>query len=428
MYWKGLPSLLIIFGRYPLPGKVKTRLIPHLGPVGSADLQRRLTEDIVKEARRISYISDIAFFYKGGSKELLRRWLGRDIIFVPQSDDDLGRSMRDAIDWGIRRGYEKIVLIGTDIYGLRAEYIEEAFNRLEKYDLVIGPSEDGGYWLIGMKGLIEDVFFGIDWGTDRVLDQTLAVLRKRRIGFSLLNRLMDIDTIEDLKRAKIDINPFLSVIIPTLNEEDNIRNSIISARCPDSEIIVVDGGSRDRTLDIAKGLGARIIRTEKGRAIQQNIGAKEARGEVLVFLHADTRLPRGYSYDIFHVTMDKELLVGAFLFKTDMDHPIMKLIEAVANIRSKFLSLPYGDQAFFIRKERFKEIGGFPIVPIAEDLYFIYRAFKIGKVRIVPRAAITSSRKWKRYGIVKTTAFHWKVLFRFLLENIRTRLWTHFMQ
>jgi len=423
MYWKGLSSLLIIFGRYPIPGRVKTRLIPHLGPVGSTNLQKRLTEEILKEVRKVSSISDIAFFYKGGSKRLLRRWLGKDIIFIPQSDNDLGRSMRDAIEWGIRRGYEKVVLIGTDIYGLRGEYIEEAFRRLERYELVIGPSEDGGYWLIGMNGLIEEIFSGIDWGTDKVLDQTISTARKRRINFFLLNRLMDIDTIEDVKKAKIEIRPFLSVIIPTLNEEENIRDSIISARCPDSEIIVVDGGSRDRTLDIAEELGVRIIKTERGRGIQQNIGAREARGEVLVFLHADTRLPRGYSYDIFHEMMDKELLVGSFLFKTDMDHPIMRLIEVVANMRARFFCLPYGDQAFFIKKEKFKEIGGFPIVPIAEDLYFIHKASKLGKVKVVPKAAITSSRKWKRYGIFKTTLFHWKILFGFLLKT-----WTHFMQ
>ena len=422
MYWQRVSSLsscLIVFGRYPIPGKVKTRLIPYLGPVGSAQLQRELTEDVVKKARAVSYMADLIFFFEGGSKALLKRWLGKDIVYLPQRGIDLGDKMGRAILAAQEKGYKKMVLIGTDIPQLDPLYIREAFYKLDQYDIVLGPSDDGGYWLIGMKKFF-DVFSRIEWGTDKVLSQTIGQIKRWGLSFCLLKELTDIDNPEDIDRTGIKVAlPYISVIIPTLNEEGNIRAVIDRARSADAEIIVVDGGSQDKTKKIAREEGVKVVESKRGRSFQQNKGAELAKGKILLFLHADTRLPKDYPFYVFNIFMDPECIVGAFRFKTDMEHPFMKIIEFVANIRARYLGLPYGDQALFMEKSIFEAIGGFPEVPIAEDLYLMQRVSKMGKVGIVPECAITSSRKWKNYGIIKTTYLHWRVLIELYYERFK---------
>ncbi len=422
MYRKRLPSLLnclVIFGRYPIPGKVKTRLVSSLGPVRSAYLQKCLTENLIKEARAISNITDIVFFYNGGNKYLFEKWLGKDIIFVPQKGVNLGDKMKDAISRAKNMGYKKVVLIGTDVPHVKSIYIKEAFCRLDHYDVVIGPSDDGGYWLLGMREIF-DIFDGIDWGTEKVLYQTLERLRNKKITYSLLKELIDIDTPEDIKKTGIHhIPPYISVIIPTLNEAGNIKNAIENAKSQDVEIIVVDGGSTDNTEKIAINCGVKIIKTCRGRAFQQNAGAEVAKGIILLFLHADTILPSNYSFDVFNISVDPSFIMGAFLFKTDMNHPFMKLIELIANIRARLLRLPYGDQVLFVKRDFFKKIGGFPETSFAEDLYFMHRISKMGKIQLIPKYAITSSRKWKNYGIIKTTYLHWYILLSFALDRIK---------
>ena len=205
-------------------------------------------------------------------------------------------------------------------------------------------------------------------------------------------------------------NDKVTAVIPALNEDVNINRAIDSARDQDAEIIVVDGGSKDRTVSRAMGAGTRVIRSFRGRALQQNIGAGASSGNVLLFVHADTILPEGYIGHIFETLMDSRVVTGAFHFSTDFKHPFMKLIEEVANIRARFLQLPYGDQAIFLRRSTFESAGGFPLVPIAEDLFFTRKLKKTGKIRIAPALAVTSARRWRELGLIRTTWINYKIM------------------
>ena len=406
---------LIVFGRYPVPGQTKTRLIPLLGAARAADFQRVLSERTVRTDRAFVARQGTALeaCFEGCNEKRLRRWLRSGLIFSTQCAGDLGQRMERAVREAFQEGCDRVVLHGTDIPGLTVSHLEEAFEALREKDLVLGPSTDGGYWLIGLKRHA-DLFRGLEWGTSTVLAKTVAAAQHLNLSFHVLGPLTDMDTSEAVRQCMpewAEQRPYVSVIIPTLNEAARIEESIAHARrSGDEEIIVVDGGSADNTAERASRAGARVIKASRGRAMQQNEGAAAARGTVLLFLHADTRLPQGYASEVFELFLDRRTILGAFRFKTDSDEPRMRIIEFLANFRSQNLRLPYGDQALFIRKTAFEQAGGFPGIPIAEDLVLVKKLSKMGGVGTAQVEAVTSARRWLKLGVVRTTVINQIIL------------------
>jgi len=410
---------LIIFGRYPVPGRTKTRLIPLLGAARAADLQRDLTERTLRTDRLVARRRpvDLEACFEGGSLAKLRRWLGPHLILSAQSPGDLGERMKAAFLQAFRQGAQQVILHGTDIPDLTTRHIDEAIDALKSHDLVLGPSTDGGYWLIGLKKPA-NLFDGMEWGTPSVFEKTVAAARVQGLSVHVLAPLTDMDTGEVVSHRMPDwarSRPYVSVILPALNEEAHIVETILSARNPDAEILVVDGGSGDRTVEQAERAGAAVIRGPRGRASQQNRGAAEARGGVLLFLHADTLLPEDYVTQVFETLIDRRVVLGAFRFKTDLDRPLMRGIEFTTNIRSRTLGLPYGDQALFVRKRHFQAVSGFPQLPVAEDLFFVQLMSKQGRIAIAPAHAITSGRRWNEVGVLRTTLINQLILAGFAL-------------
>ncbi len=400
-------DLLIIFGRYPVPGKTKTRLITETGPVGAADVQRKLTEDIFQTATESASNNDIdiKFSFDNGSVYKVRQWLGPTAFFTSQANGDLGNRMFLAFKDAFNNGYRRVVLMGTDIHGVEGKDIENAFTALEKHDLVIAPSTDGGYWLMGMKKPV-DIFRNITWSTEDVLTRTIDIAKKKGLDCVLLDEKIDIDTIDDLKKCcpgDTWHRPYISVVIPSYNEAKNIVSAVMSAKSDDAEIIVADGGSTDNTVAQARDAGARVVSSRKGRAVQQNHGAWAAKGRILVFLHADTLLPKDYAEYVFDTLIPRETAAGAFGFKTDFENKFMMIIEFMTNIRARFFQKPYGDQGIFLKKSLFDSVGGFLDVPIAEDLFLVRSLSKQGKIRIARADAVTSGRRWQKLGIARTT-------------------------
>lgn len=398
---------VIVFGRYPEPGKTKTRLIPALGPVGAADLQRRLTERTLNTVSSPPHGGkrEIEFCYEGGSTHKVLRWIGKSIPCSRQSPGDLGERIYSALKRAFKKADRRVVLVGTDIPGLTPEHVEKAFDALRESDVVLGPSTDGGYWLIGMKRPL-DLFTHISWSTRRVLEETQSRAKDHGVKVHLLDTLRDIDTFEDLRQSGLEMQasrPYITAIIPVLNEGKNVVSAVRSAQCQDAQVIVVDGGSHDDTAEKASDAGALLVRSPRGRALQQNKGAEMAAGRVLLFLHADTVLPGGYVNHVFDILMDKSTVAGAFLFRSDLSHPFMRFIELMTDLRTRILNLPYGDQALFVRREVFRTLGGFPDVPIAEDLYLVSKLSKLGKVGLASANILTSGRKWQREGIIRNS-------------------------
>jgi rSAM/selenodomain-associated transferase 2 len=320
--------------------------------------------------------------------------------------------MEKAFRRAFREGCRGAVLFGTDIPGLSAGILKQAMDLLDDRDLVLGPSTDGGYWLIGLRK-DADLFRGVGWGLGEVFAQTLAKARALGLSTALLEPLTDIDTIEDVQPLLPDWGikrPYLSVIIPALDEEAHIEKTVRHALCREAEVIVVDGGSGDRTRKTALRAGARLLEGPKGRGVQQNLGAAAAAGRVYLFLHADTLLPEQYACRIFKTLLQRKVALGAFRFNIDLARPGARVLEALVNLRSAWLKMPYGDQALFLRREVFQRAGGFPEIPIAEDFVFVRKVRKQGSTAIAEEAVRTSGRRWGKIGIIRTTLINQVVL------------------
>jgi len=156
-------SRLILFTRYPEPGRTKTRLIPALGPEAAADLHRRMTEHTLRRIGSFLATHPVSFQvrYEGGKEELMRQWLGDEIRMVEQGEGDLGRRMDFAFFESFQEGMRRVVVIGTDCPGIRPFHLMRAFRSLEEKDGVIGPAKDGGYYLIGLRQPAPELFRGI---------------------------------------------------------------------------------------------------------------------------------------------------------------------------------------------------------------------------------------------------------------------------
>ena len=191
----------------------------------------------------------------------------------------------------------------------------------------------------------------------------------------------------------------VSVIIPVLNEESRIVEQLesLSAVPGIHEVIVVDGGSSDRTVELVRAIPrARLATAAAGRASQMNAGARVASGDVLLFLHADVRLPPNAMRWVSEALSEPAAVAGAFRTWTvsEGSRTMLAPLLHLADLRSRYSALPYGDQALFVRADVFRQVGGFPEQPLMEDLELSRRLRRFGTVRIVPAAVRVSGRRF----------------------------------
>lgn len=428
---------LLIFTRYPTPGRTKTRLIPALGATGAATLQRRMTEHMLKQADMLTGQMPLSasVHYTGADRLEMQQWLGQRWTYRPQSGEQLGDRLVAAFEYGFQTATQ-VIAIGIDCPALDPQRLQEGYDALGASDVVLGPAKDGGYYLIGINKAAHSrwsaLFSNIDWGSDRVLDQTQAAIAALGLTATLLPALTDVDYPWDLPQweaathsAPPSPTETLSIIMPVLNEAPRIQATLgVLQRQLDHaagvEIIVVDGDSSDRTVGLAQQVeGVTVISAEPGRARQMNTGAAIARGNILLFLHGDTQLPDRFVTLVRQMLLDGQEdaapVAGAFALKICGEHWGLRLVEWGVRQRSRRWSMPYGDQALFIRADRFQALGGFPDLPIMEDFEFVRQLKRAGPIVILPDAVVTSGRRWKTLGVLQTTVINQLIVGGYLL-------------
>lgn len=440
---------LIVFTRYPQPGKTKTRLISSLGAEGAAALQRQMTDYTMRQVKALLEVQSVSveIWFAGDQapeeqsseiaqrdRQLMQSWLGSEWVYQSQSPGDLGARMAEAFQAAFAAGMKQVMTIGTDCPGLDAGKMAQAFRALQDHDLVLGPATDGGYYLIGLRQFFPALFAEIAWGTSEVFQKTVEIAQSLGLAIARLDPLTDVDRPADIPVwqavlaqsglkivsaspcASIPIaiplprSISVSIIIPVLNEAATIQAGLSNLQLRQTtetadtiEVIVVDGGSQDETVTLATALGAKVIISASGRANQMNAGAKLATGEILLFLHIDTCLPDEFVPLLQQTLAQPETIAGAFELRIAGEKPALRLVEWGVKWRSRLFQLPYGDQAIFLKATTFHQLGGFPELPIMEDFEFVRRLRAKGRIAIAPANVITSGRRWENLGVLKTT-------------------------
>jgi rSAM/selenodomain-associated transferase 1 len=189
---------LIIFAKYPSKGRVKTRLANGIGDDNALLFYKKCAAHIFKEASKLGSVKTYLFYELPADEIKMKKWVNHDFEFRPQLYANLGEKMYDSFKFVFSRKADKAVIVGTDVPDLIAEIIEKSFNYLDQYDLVISPSPDGGYNLLGLKNLHKDLFENIIWSSSEVLNKTIEIADKNNLNIKLMDELMDIDNESEL--------------------------------------------------------------------------------------------------------------------------------------------------------------------------------------------------------------------------------------
>jgi len=213
------------------------------------------------------------------------------------------------------------------------------------------------------------------------------------------------------------VSPALAIVIPVLNDEAALASVLAAiaeqteALAETVEVIVAHGGPSDACREICTGHGITYIESAPGRASQMNTGAALATGDMLLFLHADSRLAPGTVKSL--LDQGQSAHWGSFKFRIDADHPALRIIELSANLRAKWFRLPYGDQGIFCRRELFEQVGGYPDTPLLEDVLLARKLSQIERPQQLHGPIFTDARRWLQRGIWKTTWLNCRIMWHF---------------
>lgn len=409
-----MPSrALIIFARDPKPSHVKTRLSQHLGPRAACDLYIKL----------LRYTLGIAYDFQ-------RRWPKTDVYVavtpaeagesfrsrfalpwsvMAQEGDHLGRRMARAFQELFHRGYEAVLLIGSDVANITVKDLQDAFTLLEHRKAVLGPAEDGGFYAVGLRRPCPEAFSSPHWGTSQVFQRTLSLLQTHGLTPALLPMRHDVDRVEDLVRVLQ--NPFfrhsVSVVVPTLSEALTLQPWIQGLQgilWPGDDICVVRGlPHQTSSLSRHDEGGVLWLNAPLGRGRQLNWGARHTRGEILWFLHDDCAPGFTAAYQVRKILCDPECSLGCFRLAFFPTNRFLQAIATWANWRTRLFRLPYGDQGFFCRRPTFETLGGFVQPYLMEDVDFAKACRRRGSLLILDDVLTTSSRRYLRHGILKAS-------------------------
>ncbi len=416
---------IALLTRYPRSGEVMTRIAATEGDGAALAIHDRLARHALRTVLALQACGEAAAevrtdaAFQGAAGE----WLGRGPRYRYQGEGSLGDRLAFAFASGLNGRGRRMLVIGSDCPRLEASDLREALDALATTDLVLGPAEDGGYYLIGLTTeaatrAVPALFTDIPWGGSDVLAHTIHIAENLGLAVHRLRTLPDVDVAEDLPDAEAALalrelpeGFSVGVVIPALDDAELVGAAVRSAvKGGAADVVVVDGGSGDGTRETAEAAGARVIAGPRGRAPQMNAGACEVRGDAVCFLHADTVLPDGWLPAVRAALGRPGVVAAAFDFAVPAGERHARLITAVGQTRWRLAGLPYGDQGLCVGRRTFEDLGGFPQQPTMEDYELGLRLRRLGSIERIPLPAVISARVWHDHGLVYTTALNLAVI------------------
>lgn len=433
---------MVIMTKDPSTLPVKTRLSATIGEGTTRDLYRTFLLDLLDTVRAAG-LRPVVSLCPAGGETAFWTWLGDTPPVVPQSGADMGARILGAIASAMALGPGPVVAVASDVPDLPGEHLAAALDALEGADAVAGPSSDGGFNLLGLRREAMDpaMLDGMPWSTGSAMDFLARTLEARGVSLVTLPPWHDVDDADDLRRlaARLEeepgsaprtrallreldfhtpevASPWLSVVVPVLGEADGIegflRHTLSTAAPGEMEVIVVDGDPEGSTMKAIDIEGVTGLTSRTGRGTQMNAGARAARGSVLLFLHADTLLPGGAPGMIRRALEGGVSDVGAFDVSYGEDLMVRRMMGKLGNFRSRLRRVPYGEHGVFMTREAFDDLGGFPDVPIMEDVEMMLRVRRSGRdVAFVRPPVTTSTRRFEAVGFWRNNLRNLAMLF-----------------
>jgi uncharacterized protein len=419
---------ICIFAKPCKAGVAKTRLAPLVGMEGAAVFAEAFLLDICTAVRCLVWakptIASIEPLPPTALPQGFEEWL--------QGDGDLGTRLERVLGRALSDSAFAIAL-GADSPGLPLRYLEQARAILVSADAVLGPCDDGGFYLLGLRRCPAGLLAGISWSQPSTFAQTLARLKEAGLRVAVLERWFDVDRPEDFLRLRgliasgevrapetqkafvrvrvykpVGDPPSVSIIIPVLNEREILPHTLAELQRHKwvREVIVVDGGSSDRTREwLSEQSFAHVVDAPRARGAQMNAGAKTASGDVLLFLHADCVLPFDAIEQIRTAMSRAGVVGGCFLVRFRESRSLsLRLVEAGINLRTRLTRTATGDQAIFVRRRAFGEAGGCPDWPLFEDVKMVSRMKELGRFMVVRSTVTISARRFITRGVWKSVA------------------------
>ena len=417
-------SALIIFMKYPEAGRVKTRLSREIGDEKALYVYQKLarrTLGVASDFKHTHEKIDLFLFYDPPERKIpfMKSYPG-PWEFIPQIDGHLGHRMQAAFHHVFRTGYRQTVLIGTDIADIGERDIHDAFQALSVNRAVLGPALDGGFYLIGLSSMVDNVFNFSSWSTPSVFERTIDCFESAHIKVTTVNQRKDIDKNQDLQwlRHNAVFQDQISIIVPFLNETGKIASLVDTLEAglwPGDEIILVKGGLPSERKSQGLSAHTALFYAPRGRGNQINLGAKMARNNLFWFLHADTSPPPNFGYHVRKLSNVPEVVFGCFELRFRPTNVYLDLISRWANLRTRHLKLPYGDQGLFCKRRIFEELGGFKKQFLMEDLDFVRNCEKLGKLLVVPQPIGSSSQRYLTKGLLRASLLNHLIVFLYFL-------------
>jgi rSAM/selenodomain-associated transferase 2/rSAM/selenodomain-associated transferase 1 len=404
----------------PVAGRVKTRLQPAFTPSESASIQEQLIRRTARWAAEVAPGAAYLAYDRPDERERVAALVPHGVRLFVQNGNGLGERLTSATAAVWERHEGPLLVAGVDTR-LTADHAEAALAQLAAgADAVFGPALDGGYYLAALARPLPELFAldASEWGGPRVLELTLESAWKAGLRTALIHPERDLDTPADAEALRDDPEigellarartPLVSVVVPTLDEAGALPGLLdhLAGLKGRFEVIVADGGSSDRTTEMAANhaLSPTVLRVDGGRAAQLNAAAAAARGDPLLFLHADTRLPP----DAYRSLTTSTAAGGNFAIRFDGGDTFSRILGAWYRAQRR-LGIYYGDSAIWLTRHAFEALGGFRALPIMDDYDLARRLERRFDTACLPGPVVTSARRWRALGVSRTV-LSWVVI------------------